>query len=123
MHEIKVLSEFSGAHRLRYYKGKCEDLHGHNWNVEVLLRSATLDKKGMIIDFKELKQHIKRVLDLLDHKLLNDLSYFNSVNPTSENIAQFIYEKLKTKNPGLMKVTVWETATSAASYYETSDVP
>jgi 6-pyruvoyltetrahydropterin/6-carboxytetrahydropterin synthase len=115
MYEVKVISDFSGAHRLRNYKGKCEDLHGHNWKVEVSLGQGSLDETGMVIDFKELKIKLKEVLGLLDHKHLNDLPYFKEINPTSENIAKFIYDKLGLHS---LKITVWETDSSAATYYE-----
>jgi len=118
MYRIKVLSQFSGAHNLRGYKGKCEDLHGHNWNVEVSVSSEKLDDLGMVMDFKELKALLKEVISGLDHKHLNDLDFFSEINPTSENIAKHIYESLTAKNPGLkgMEVTVWETDSSAATY-------
>jgi len=115
MYEIKVISEFSGAHNLRHYKGKCEDLHGHNWKIEVSVAGDKLDEAGMIVDFRELKAKLNKVLEILDHKLLNDLGFFKKINPTSENIAKYIYDKLGF-NPA--KVTVWETDASAATYYK-----
>lgn len=120
--EITVKSEFSSAHRLRHYKGRCEELHGHNWKVETVFFSERLDKKGMVLDFKMAKGKLNKVLKELDHKYLNDLNYFKKNNPTSENIAQYIYDNLnsnlKTKNVRLKKVTVWETETTSASYEE-----
>jgi len=115
MYEIKVISEFSGAHNLRHYKGKCEDLHGHNWKIEVSVAGDKLDEAGMIVDFRELKAKLNKVLEILDHKLLNDLDFFKKINPTSENIAKYIYDKLDLKPA---KVTVWETDASAATYYK-----
>jgi len=115
MYEVKVISEFCGAHNLRHYKGKCEDLHGHNWKVEVSVAGDKLDELGMIVDFRELKVELKKVLEILDHKLLNDLDFFKKINPTSENIAKYIYDKLGLKPA---KITVWETETSAATYYK-----
>ncbi|MBN1353271.1 MAG: 6-carboxytetrahydropterin synthase QueD [Candidatus Omnitrophica bacterium] len=127
MYEIKVTDEFSGAHNLRNYKGKCEALHGHNWKIEVSVCSDTLDKNGMIMDFKELKNKLTGVLDGLDHKYLNDLSYFKKKNPTSENIAAFIHRKLSERlsysgscaggsASRKISVSVWETSASCASY-------
>jgi len=120
MFEVKVIADFSGAHRLSHYKGKCEDLHGHNWRVEFSAEKDTLDEIGMVVDFTELKRELKAVVGMLDHKYLNDLPFFKDANPTSENIAKFIYDKLhpQLKNHGLkhIKITVWETETSAASY-------
>jgi 6-pyruvoyltetrahydropterin/6-carboxytetrahydropterin synthase len=116
MYKIKVESDFSSAHNLRGYRGKCEELHGHNWKVEVLLCASRLDKSGMLEDFKVLKMQLNRILDTLDHKYLNDIAYFSKVNPTSENIAKYIFDRLKTQNPKLKAVTVWESDDSCATY-------
>jgi len=131
MYEIKVTDEFCGAHNLRNYKGKCEALHGHNWKVELSVFSDTLNSQGMVMDFKDLKNAIKKVTSGLDHKYLNDIEYFKKTNPTSENIARFIHTKMGTKvgthpifiKNGMcpyfrLKVTVWETETSCASFYD-----
>jgi len=121
IYEITVKSEFSSAHRLRHYKGKCEDLHGHNWRIEASFLSKKLDKRGMVLDFKIAKRKLNAVLEELDHRYLNDLSYFKKNNPTSENIARYIYDKLSSKskfrNLRVTKITVYETETSAATYY------
>ena len=117
MYEIKVTDEFCGAHNLRHYKGKCESLHGHNWKVEVLVRDAKLDSLGMVMDFKDLKAALKKVTSLLDHKYLNDLEYFKKKNPTSENITFFIHERLSKALNKKLKVSVWETSTSCASFW------
>lgn len=117
MYEIKVLDEFSGAHSLRNYKGKCEALHGHNWKVEVLLQSANLNRQGVVLDFKELKDKLKDILSPLDHKHLNNLPYFKKKNPTSENIARFIYEKMSKTIGKKVKISVWETTNSCASFF------
>jgi len=113
MYEARVLSGFSGAHSLRHYKGKCEELHGHNWKVELAVRKGELDNLGMVIDFKDLKENLNGVMSKLDHKHLNVLPYFKDINPTSENIAKFIHDEIGLKSA---KVTVWETDTSSASY-------
>lgn len=118
MYSVRVEAGFSSAHNLRGYKGKCEDLHGHNWRVEVVAQSSTLDKIGMLIDFKYMKSELNRVLEALDHKYLNKLTYFKKVNPTSENIAAYVYNRLKSNIRGLKSVTVWENNTSAATYEE-----
>ena len=116
MYSLKVEGSFSSAHNLRGYKGKCEELHGHNWRVEITVKSAKLDKIGMVLDFKYLKKKLNVVLDPMDHKYLNKLDYFKKVNPTSENIAEYIYKKLITQVPLLERVTVWENNTSCATY-------
>src|SRR5665648_546420 len=99
MYNLKVQGTFSSAHNLRGYKGKCEDLHGHNWIVEVVISSAQLDDIGMVLDFKYLKKKLNVILEQMDHKYLNKLVYFKKINPTSENIAKYIYNKLKSRVP------------------------
>jgi len=118
MYSVKTEAVFSSAHNLRGYKGKCEELHGHNWKVEAVVSRAKLDKAGMVLDFKRLKLELNRILEKLDHKYLNGLAYFKKVNPTSENIAGYIYDKLKTRIRDLRAVTVWENNTSCATYEE-----
>lgn len=122
MYKIKITLNFSAAHSLRGYKGKCESLHGHNWKVEVAVTSQKLDSLGMVIDFSELKKMLNEVLEELDHKHLNELEYFSEVNPSSEEIARYIFFKLKeliAKEKGkLEEVSVWETENSCASYSE-----
>ncbi len=118
MYKIKAESHFSSAHNLRGYKGKCEELHGHNWKVELVAQSSGLDKAGMVMDFKHLKKKLNTVLDKLDHKYLNGVAYFKKVNPTSENIAKYIYDSLKGGIPGILAVTVWENESSCATYEE-----
>ena len=123
MFSLKVEGVFSSAHNLRGYKGKCEDLHGHNWRVEITVKSGELDNIGMVLDFKYLKSRLNAVLEELDHKYLNKIPYFSAaggkkINPTSENIAKYIYNKLKTRIPLLNCVTVWENSTSCATYSE-----
>ncbi|MCU0666988.1 MAG: 6-carboxytetrahydropterin synthase QueD [Candidatus Omnitrophica bacterium] len=118
MYTIRVEANFSSAHNLRGYKGKCESLHGHNWKVEVSASSKNLPSSGMLIDFRILKDAVNKLLDTLDHKYLNKIAYFKKVNPTSENIARFIYVSLKKKCPQISAVTVWESENSCATYEE-----
>lgn len=118
MFSVKVEENFSSAHNLRGYKGKCEELHGHNWKVEVVVSQDKLNKTGMVLDFKYLKLKLNKVLERLDHKYLNNLPYFKKVNPTSENIAKYIYDCLKAQVLHLQSVTVWENSTSLATYEE-----
>lgn len=117
MYNIKVESNFSSAHNLRGYKGKCETLHGHNWKVELVLAGKKLDKTGMLLDFKYLKMKLNACLEKLDHKYLNNLAYFKKHNPTSENIAKYIYDTLKPQASNLASVTVWESDSCCATYY------
>lgn len=116
MYKIKVESTFSSAHNLRGYRGKCEALHGHNWRIEVMATKNTLDKAGMVLDFKLLKKELNQILDKLDHRYLNNLAYFKKVNPTSENISEFIFNSLKRRIKEVSAVTVWENDTSSATY-------
>ncbi len=132
MYKISVIQFFSAAHFLRNYKGKCESLHGHNWKVEAVATGKELDSAGMVMDFGELKKITAKVLDELDHCNLNDLDYFSAKggpasggkerSPSSEEIARYIYIKLKeeisAKGIRLEEIKVWETDTSCASYSE-----
>jgi 6-pyruvoyltetrahydropterin/6-carboxytetrahydropterin synthase len=121
MYEITILSHFSGAHRLRYLHGKCEELHGHNWKIEVSVFSDRLNKEGLVIDFQILKQRVEKIIGSLDHTYLNDLLYFSEKEPSSENIARYIFDKLKKELKAyrvtLKKVTAWESETACASYF------
>lgn len=118
MFSVKVEGNFSSAHNLRCYKGKCERLHGHNWKVEAVAQSCRLDKAGMVIDFKVMKSELSKILEKLDHRYLNEAAYFKKTNPTSEHIAEFIYKKMKLKVPLVRSVTVWENVSSCATYEE-----
>jgi 6-pyruvoyltetrahydropterin/6-carboxytetrahydropterin synthase len=117
MFEIEVSSNFSAAHRLRGYKGKCENIHGHNWKVNVSISSDRLSKIGVVLDFKDVKKELRNVLRRFDHKNLNSLAFFKKANPTSENIAKFIFEQLKKRLP-VSSVDVWEADDSKATYRE-----
>ena len=118
MFSLKVEAFFSAAHNLRGYKGKCEELHGHNWKVEVAVSAQALDKNGILLDFHHLKALLNKALEKLDHKYLNKIPYFKKVNPTSENIAKYLFERLKPALPELAAVTVWESECCQATYYE-----
>ena len=120
MYTIAVLSHFSAAHRLRYLHGKCEELHGHNWKVEVSVSARQLNKEGIVIDFQLLKKKVEKILRSLDHTFLNDLPYFSKREPSSENIAKYVFDRLKAelkRHPAILKeVTAWESETSSATY-------
>ena len=117
MYRVKIIKDFSSAHNLREYQGNCENLHGHNWKVEAYLKSPKLNKLGMVEDFREFKKHLKVLMDELDHKYINELEYFQTVNPTSENIAKYIFDKLAVIYGDKMdRVVVWENDDSSAEY-------
>jgi 6-pyruvoyltetrahydropterin/6-carboxytetrahydropterin synthase len=122
MFEISVESSFSAAHRLKNYEGPCENLHGHNWLVRATVRCEALDPSGLGIDFRVLKGHLKGILTGFDHKDLNAVLDPLAINPSSENIARLIFEKLemviKIKNVSVARVDVHETVGSCASYFK-----
>jgi 6-pyruvoyltetrahydropterin/6-carboxytetrahydropterin synthase len=120
--ELKVVTHMAAAHQLREYEGGCEKLHGHNWKIEVHVTGQNLGPNGLLIDFKRVKEAAAKLLDELDHTFLNDLKPFRAVNPSSENIARYIYESLSRElNDGAVKVskvTAWESETACATYIE-----
>ncbi|MCA1928036.1 MAG: 6-carboxytetrahydropterin synthase QueD [Calditerrivibrio sp.] len=119
MFRVRVIDHFSSAHNLRGYEGNCERLHGHNWKVEIVLQGDKLDNLGMLVDFKVLKKHLKNLLDELDHTYLNEHRYFKDVNPTSENMAKYIFMRMKEIFGDLVyKVAVWESHNAVAEYFE-----
>ncbi len=118
MYEVKIETSFSAAHHLLNYKGKCENMHGHNWKVEVALKGDILDKSNILVDFKVLKKEVNAIIDYLDHKDINELPEFKGVSPSSETIAKYIYEKVEEKFTNVSKVSVYETPTSCATYYK-----
>jgi 6-pyruvoyltetrahydropterin/6-carboxytetrahydropterin synthase len=121
MYEVMIEEEFSAAHALRGYRGKCENLHGHNWKVEVYVRGDKLDEVGMLVDFRELKAATRQVMRYLDHRNLNELKPFeNEMNPSSEHIAGFVLhriaEQINNDRVKVYKVRVWETPSTSATY-------
>ncbi|MBE0597642.1 MAG: 6-carboxytetrahydropterin synthase QueD [Desulfuromonadales bacterium] len=120
MYHLTVHSHFAAAHNLRHYQGDCENLHGHNWKVEVTVAARELNKSGLGIDFKILKRETKEVLDLLDHKYLNNIPPFDQLSPSSEHLARFLFDKLQERlnddNVRVEKVNVWESDCACASY-------
>jgi 6-pyruvoyltetrahydropterin/6-carboxytetrahydropterin synthase len=121
MYEVKIVTQFAAAHRLENFYGKCESLHGHNWKVEVFLVGNSLDSAGLLMDFGIVKARTKEVLDEIDHKYLNELPAFQNRNPSSENLAQYLYERLgevfNRDGVKIHRVNVWESDSSCASYY------
>lgn len=118
MFEVKIETNFSSAHHLLNYKGKCENMHGHNWKVEVSLCGEVLDSSNILVDFKVLKKEVNEIINYLDHKDINELPEFKGVSPSSEIIAKYIYYEVKKKFDNVSKVNVYETPTSCATYYE-----
>lgn len=122
MFELMVETTFSAAHQLRGYKGKCEHLHGHNWKVQVHMSADRLNEIDIVMDFHELRRLVNEVTASLDHTFLNDVFPFTEKNPSSENIAKWIYDLVKKKINSdyiqLTAVTVWESDSASATYYE-----
>ncbi len=120
MYELKVVTHFAAAHRLRLVAKKCENLHGHNWKVEACVTGEKLNSAGVLIDFGELKANIAEIMLNLDHKYLNELEYFCDGNPSSENIAQYIASTLqamhKDDSVSVSRITVWESENACATY-------
>jgi len=120
MYSLKICTNFAAAHNLIHYDGDCENLHGHNWKVEVTVKAKELDKSGLAIDFKILKAQTKALLGTLDHKYLNELEPFIENSPSSENISRYLFEKLETilnsDNVTVHEVNVWESDNACASY-------
>jgi 6-pyruvoyltetrahydropterin/6-carboxytetrahydropterin synthase len=120
MYEVTIRKSFSAAHLLQEIGGKCEELHGHNFAVEVSVRSETLTDEGLLIDFRIVKRWTNEVIDGFDHKYLNELKEFYGMNPSSENIARILFERIAEKarptNVSVSRVTVWESENSRVSY-------
>ncbi len=120
--EIYVQTHFSAAHALKGYQGDCARMHGHNWIIDVFVRCGELDDIGIGIDFRDIKKGVKGVLKNLDHFNLNELPPFQNVNPTSENIARFLYRelsrKLNSENITVSRIKVSETPGAGAFYWE-----
>jgi len=125
VYELTVKSRFAAAHQLRHYKGKCENLHGHNWKIEVTLRTTKLNEIGLAIDFKEIRSSLQEVLEELDHHCLNDLPAFQQENPSSEVIARWIFgevaRRMENDDLQVARVTAWESDDACATYFR--DVP
>ena len=121
MFEVSVEQTFAAGHALRNYKGKCENVHGHNYRVRITMQGDQLDSTGLLVDFLDVKSLIGGVVDYLDHQFINDLPPFDELNPSAENIAKYFYDRvsggLKNDVPvRVSEVTIWETDTSSAIY-------
>lgn len=121
MFELTIETDFASAHQLRGYKGKCENMHGHNWKVQATVTSDKLNNIDIAIDFGDLRKITNDIIAPLDHTCLNTIFPFTEINPSSENISKWIYESLKKRLPegiNVASVTVWESETASATYYE-----
>ncbi|KAF0144965.1 MAG: 6-pyruvoyl tetrahydrobiopterin synthase [Nitrospirae bacterium] len=122
MFELMVETTFAAAHQLRGYKGKCEQMHGHNWKVQVHVVAERLNDIDIAMDFHDLKNILNEVIEPLDHSFLNDIFPFTEKNPSSENMAKWIYDslskKLSDEQAQVSAVTVWESDSASATYYE-----
>jgi len=120
MYEITIKRSFSAAHRLKDIGGKCEELHGHNFNVEVSVAAETLNSEDLLIDFRVLKRWTDEVLERLDHKYLNEIECFKGINPSSEQLARYIFDQIKERSRqatvSLSRVTVWESENARVTY-------
>ena len=120
MYHLMIKTHFAAAHNLINYQGDCENLHGHNWRVEVTVSARELDTAGLGIDFKILKKQTNQLLDELDHKYLNDLEPFKEISPSSENICRYLFdrlsEQLNNENVQVERVNVWESENACTSY-------
>lgn len=121
MYELKVTTRFAAAHQLSMVGEKCENLHGHNWKVEVYVQGRDLDAGGVLMDFGIIKQHVRGLMETLDHKFLNELDAFgNGTPPSSENIARYIaielQKRVNTPAISVARVTAWESDDAAATY-------
>ena len=122
MFVLKIVTDFASAHSLRDYPGDCARLHGHNWEVEVMVCSQVLNESGIAIDFREIKRQTKLVVKRLDHQYLNEIKPFDVLNPTAENIAKYLFDEIavliNNQNVKVKEVTIWETPRSAVTYSE-----
>ncbi len=125
MFEVSVEDSFAAGHALRGYRGKCENPHGHNYKVRIVLAGEDLDRIGLLYDFKDLKGVLNEVIDRLDHQYLNDIDPFRELNPSAENMARYFFRetnaRLRAATDGRVRVKhvkIWETDTTTATYYE-----
>jgi 6-pyruvoyltetrahydropterin/6-carboxytetrahydropterin synthase len=122
MFEVAVEQVFASAHALRNYKGRCENVHGHNWKVRVVIEGEQLDETGMLVDFLDVKSLMAGIIDRIDHQFLNEIPPFDVTNPSAENIAEYFYRKVNdglTQTPvpvRVREVKIWETDIQSATY-------
>jgi len=121
MYEVTIIKSFSAAHLLAQIGGKCEELHGHNFKVEVTVAAPNLNESGLLIDFRVVKKWLSEILDQMDHKHLNELLCFAGINPSAENIAKHICDQMKLKvkesQVQIARIKVWESENAVVTYY------
>jgi 6-pyruvoyltetrahydropterin/6-carboxytetrahydropterin synthase len=119
MFEVSVEETFAAGHSLRNYKGKCENVHGHNYRVQVTVEGEELNSIGLLVDFGDVKRAIRAIVARLDHQFMNDVPPFNTVNPSAENLARYFYDEISNglpPGPQIREVKIWETDITSATY-------
>ena len=122
MFEVAVEQSFASAHALRNYKGRCENVHGHNWKVRVVIEGEKLDATGMLVDFLDVKSLMGEILHRIDHQFLNEIPPFDNINPSAENIAEYFYQQMTDRLSETLvpvrvrEVKIWETEIQSATY-------
>lgn len=121
MYEVSVEQSFAAGHALRNYKGKCENVHGHNYKVQLRIFGTELDRAGLLMDFGDIKRILREVIEILDHQFINDIEPFTTVNPTAENMTKWFYDEVTRRMPegahlSIGEVKVWETDIQFAAY-------
>lgn len=122
MYTLMVETKFASAHQLRGYRGKCENIHGHSWKVQVFVTAEKLNKIDLAVDFTDLRRIANEIIEPLDHACLNDIPPFTVINPSSENLAKWVFDSLREKvadyQVKVQAVTVWESDSASATYTE-----
>lgn len=120
MFVLKIVTDFASAHSLRDYPGDCSRLHGHNWQVEMMIAARKLNSNGIAIDFRDIKKQTKIVVKRLDHQYLNEIAPFDKLNPTAENLAKYFFDEvsqlINTSDVKVKEVTIWETQRASVTY-------
>ncbi len=122
MFEVAVEQGFASAHALRNYKGRCENVHGHNWKVRVVIEGQQLDQTGLLVDFLDVKSLMAGIINRIDHQFLNEVPPFDVINPSAENIAEYFYQQMTEGLTGtpvpvrIREVKIWETDIQSATY-------
>lgn len=122
MFEVSVEETFAAGHSLRNYRGKCENVHGHNYRVQITVEGEDLNSIGLLVDFSDVKRAIRAIVARLDHQFINDIPPFDTVNPSAENMARYFYDEICAglpPGPRVREVKIWETDTTSATYRPT----